>query len=100
MPSVRVTLTGPTEVIVPISAPTGRVSVTIEANAAEVWATADGTYPTQPGVSSSTAPANQVTIAGVLGAQGVLQPPLYGDHMAVPSIRLASAGNPIVLVEW
>lgn len=99
MPSTQVTLTGSTPVTVQLSAPTGSVNVTITAAAAEVVVTADGSYPTLPsnGVTNNT---NAIVIPGVLGQSGIIQPPLFGNHMQIPSLNLASTGTPTVLIQW
>lgn len=77
----------------------GRVVLTLMSGPAEVWATIDGSLPVQPqnGVVNSGA---QVTLAGVAGAQAVLQAPLFGDHMAAATVRIASAGTPVVEISW
>jgi len=100
MASVQVTLTGNpnnfTEVDIPN--PTGRIIVTMMSSVAEVWVTADGTAPVQPSGTQNT--SNQRTLAGVAGQQIIVQAAFPGGHMALPIIRLASAGSPVVEVEW
>jgi hypothetical protein len=89
---------------VPLDAPTGRIVVTQAAGtAAEVYATVltdDGITAVIPSSTELPSVVNQRTLSSLLGAQAVLQPRLYGDHMVVPTISLISAGTPTVLVEW
>jgi hypothetical protein len=87
-------------VVVPLSAPTGRIIITIVANPATVVATADGSAPTVPVGTTTNNTAGAVIIPGVLGQQGILQPPLFGDHMQVPTVNLASTGTPTVIIAW
>ena len=100
MPSVQVTLTGNpnnyTEVDIPN--PTGRIVATMMSSVSEAWITVDQTAPVPP--SGSIITNNQKTLAGVAGAQVVLQPPLPGGHMALPVVRLASSGSPVIELEW
>lgn len=98
MASVQLVLTGGTPVTFNVPSPTGRVTITIMANPAEVWATTDGSYPSVP--TTGVTVTNQKTIAGVLGQQGVLLPSLPGGHMSVAQINLASYGTPTVELEW
>jgi hypothetical protein len=100
MPTEQLTLVGGVVSLFPLDAPTGRVIVSIvSGTAAEVYATADGSLPIIPGTGAENS-GNMQMISSVLGGQVVLQPPLFGDHMAIATIRLLSAGTPTVLVEW
>lgn len=98
MASVQATLTGATPVTVNLPAPTGRIVVTIVGGAAEVYVTADGSYPSTPSATNNLSDLR--VIPGVLGAQVVMQPPLFGDHMVLPTLNFASAGTPTVQIEW
>jgi hypothetical protein len=97
MASIQATLSGSPSVI-PLDAPTGRIVVTMMSSPAEAWFTVDGSLPVAP--SGTENPTTQKTLAGVTGAQIVLQPPFYGDHMVIPTIRAASSGSPVVEIEW
>ncbi len=100
MASEQVTLAASTVTLFPLDAPTGRVVISIvSGTAAEVYATADGSLPVIPG-SSAEVSDNQQMISSVLGGQIVMQPPLFGDHMAIGTIRMISAGTPVVAIEW
>ena len=100
MASVQVTLVANTVSRITLDAPTGRVVVTQSAGtAAEIYATADGNDPVVPTNAVEVADQQRV-IPAILGFQLVLVPPLFGDHMAIPSIRLLSVGTPTVTVEW
>src|ERR1700727_1473462 len=100
MASTQVTLAGGTVSIIPLDAPTTRIVVTIESGtAAEVYATADGSLPVIP-TSGVEVTGQQKAISAATGFQRVLTPPLFGDHMAIPTVRLLSAGTPTVTVEW
>lgn len=98
MPSTELVCTAATPVSYQLPGPTGRIVLTIIANPALVVATADGTAPNLP--STAENPTEGVFLAGVLGEQAVLQPPLYGDHMVAPIVWLASLGIPTVLLRW
>lgn len=97
MGSTQLTLNGISQSF-PIPAPAGRALVTILSAPATVVATGDGSYPTLP--SGATNNSAAVIIAGVIGESGIIQFPLFGSHMANPTINLASTGNPVVLIEW
>lgn len=99
MPLIQKTLSASTVAVIPLDAPTGRVTVTILSAPATTFATADGSTPVIPtdGVEVSSA---QRAIAGATGQQEVLVPPMFGDHMAIPTVRLLSAGTPVMSVEW
>lgn len=99
MASTQVTLSGGGPTTVTIPNPTGRIVLTLIGAAAEFWVTTDGSAPQQPAngvVLSNT----QKTCAGVVGNQIVVQPQLYGNHMVAPTLLLASAGSPVVELEW
>jgi hypothetical protein len=99
MPSTQAVLSA-TPTLVSLPAPTSRVVVSILANAATVVVTADGSYPSLPS-AGVTNTQGAVVISGVAGElMGVVQPPLFGDHMAAPTLRLASTGTPTVLISW
>lgn len=109
MPSTEVTLIANTVATVPLDAPTGRIVVTmVSGTASEVWATADGSNPVAPssGVKVSDA---QIALPAVLGVRDVLMPPLTPlsappavgpPGRTIPSVRLLSAGTPVVRVAW
>ena len=100
MASEQVVLVANAVTLFPLDAPTGRVVISIPSGtAAEVYCTADGSLPLIPG-SGAENPSGQQMLSSVLGGQIVMQPPLFGDHMAIPIIRMLSAGTPTVLVEW
>jgi hypothetical protein len=100
MPSTQVTLVGGVAAVVPLDAPAGRVVVTLEAGtAAEVYVSVDGTLPVIPG-NNVEVPGGQIMLASAFNSQAILAPPLFGDHMAIPTIRLLSAGTPVVSVAW
>jgi hypothetical protein len=100
MASEQVTLAAGSISRLTLDAPTGRIVVTQSSGtAAEIFVTADGNDPVTPS-GSTEVPDQQRPIPAVLGAQVVLQPPLFGDHMAIPSVRFLSAGTPTVTVEW
>jgi len=98
MASVQVTCSGATPVVVPLGAPTGRVVLTMVGAPADVYPTLDGSAPVIPGDTVNS--SDQCVLAGALGQQVVMQPPFFGDHMVAPVLRLASAGDAVVLVEW
>jgi hypothetical protein len=99
MASITTTLVANTPAVIPLDAPTGRIVITqIGGTAAVVYATVDGSFPTIPGAGEI--PTTQRSLPAVAGGQVVLQPPLFGDHMVIPTVRLQSAGTPTVLVEW
>lgn len=105
MGSLQVTLTGSTPVLVGFDEPVPEVVVTIQSSPAEVYATLDGSAPVPPTSSEST--GNCHLIPGVVGAQAVLEnqtmapPGAAGPPgMVIPTLRLASAGTPVVSVEW
>jgi hypothetical protein len=98
MASTQLTLTGGTPVTFFLPAPSAEVVVTIVANPAETWATADGSYPTNPALGQNL--GNMQIIAGVLGQQLVIQPPEPSGHMQNAEINLASIGTPTVTIEW
>jgi hypothetical protein len=95
--SLQVTLSSSPSVV-PLDAPTGRIVVTMISSPAEAYVTADGSLPAIP--SSTEEPGTGQVLAGVTGAQIVLQPPLFGTHMAIPTLRLVSSGTPTVAIEW
>lgn len=99
MASTQVTLSGGGPTPVNIPNPTGRIVLTLISSPAEFWVTTDGNTPQQPanGVFISN---TQKTCAGTVGSQIVVQPQLYGDHMVAPQLLLASAGSPVVEIEW
>lgn len=99
MGSAQPTLTTNTVLTVLGDAPAQRITLTMISGAAEVYASADGSYPTPEAASDETNTAVQV-LAPLVGAQTVLEPPLAGDHMTLPTVKLLSAGTPVVLVEW
>lgn len=100
MASTQVVLVANTVVVVPLDAPTGRVVISIASGtAAEVYATSDGSLPVVP-VPGTEVSDTQQMLSSVLGGQIIMQPPLFGDHMAVGAIRLVSTGTPTVSVEW
>lgn len=100
MASTEVTLSGGTVALVPLDAPTGKIVITqLSGTPAVIYATADGSLPVVPN-SGTEVPGQQKVIPAVLGASQVLVPPLFGDHAAIPTIRLLSAGTPAVLVSW
>jgi hypothetical protein len=99
MASAQITLNGETPVLFTLPQPTTRITITQISAAAEAWVTSDGSYPLPP-VNNTTNTTNIKTIAGVVGEQAVIQPPLYGDHMAAPVLRFTSAGSPVLQVEW
>jgi hypothetical protein len=70
----------------------------MEANPAETYVTADGNVPVIPG--SAEVADTQIAVSAVVGDQKVTQPPLFGDHMQIPTVRLISSGTPTVLVAW
>jgi hypothetical protein len=100
MASVQETLTGNpnnfTEVDIPN--PTGRIVITMMSAPAEVWVTSDGTVPVAPSGTQNT--GTQRTLSGAVGEQIVVSPAIPGGHMALPIIRLASVGSPVVELEW
>jgi hypothetical protein len=96
--SVDVTLAASTPLLVPLDAPATRVTLTMMAGAAETVATADGSNPTLPTSTENSTPAR--VLPPVVGAQIVVCPPMPGGHMAIPTIRLQSAGTPTIHVEW
>lgn len=99
MASTQVTLGGAVTTV-NIPNPTGRIVLTLIGGvAAEFWVTTDGNVPVPP-ASGVFVTDNQKTCAGVLGTQIVLTPQLFGDHMVAPTLLLASAGNPVVEIEW
>lgn len=102
MASAQFTLVANTMSVLVLDAPAGRIVVTQAAGTpAEVYATTDGISPIVPTPGSEVSNVTtQRTLAALLGAQVVLQPHLYGDHMVVPTVLLLSAGTPTVLVEW
>lgn len=99
MASVQLTLAGSNVVQYQLPSFSGRVTVTIMSNAAEVWATSDGNVPAAPSGTVATS-GNQKTLAGVLGGQMVLFPVQFGSHMVAPLIQLASSGTPTIELEW
>lgn len=99
MPSVEVQCTGSTPVVVPLPTPTGRLTFTITHGTSEVYITLDGSFPKDP-TNDQTNVNTQQIIPGVLGAQTVMMPRLFGDHAEAPTVRLASLGTPNVLIEW
>lgn len=99
MASEQVTLVANKAAYVPLDAPTTRVVATMLSGPATVYATADGNDPVVPS-SGVEVPGSQIVLAGVLGQQIVLSPPLFGDHMAIPTIKLISAGTPVVSLGW
>lgn len=100
MASVQVALSGGTTSVETLNAPASRVLVKqVAGTPAEVYATADGSAPVIP-TSGVTIPSGQQALAAVLGDVIVLEPPKFGDHMVIPTIRLLSAGSPTVVLEW
>lgn len=100
MASTQVTLVGGTVSRLTLGAPAGRVVVTqISGTPAVIYVTADGTDPVIPS-SGVEVTGSQKALPALLAAQTVISPPLFGDHMAIPSIRLLSVGTPTVLVSW
>jgi hypothetical protein len=97
MSSVQATLSA-TPSVIALDAPTSRVVVTMISSAAEAYFTVDGSNPMAP--TTTTDPGTKKVLAGVVGAQIVLSPPLFGDHMAIPTLRAASSGAPTVQIEW
>lgn len=107
MASAQVTLVGGTISSFVIPNPCGRVVATMISGAAETYVTADGSSPATP--TGTPAAGTQCTIAGVVGAQAVLQPPLPGSvapgqagpgGASLPQIQLLSAGTPVIEVAW
>ena len=108
MPSAQVTLTGGTISTVPITNPTGRIVVTMISNAAETYATCDGSNPVTPTSTPNT--STQTVLPPVAGAQIVLVPNLPGSATAstgsspggavLPEVNLLSAGTPVIEVAW
>ena len=100
MPSTQVTLAAGIMALVPLDAPTGRVVVTLEAGTpAEIYVSIDGSTPIVPG-NNVEVPSGQVMLASAFNSQAVLQPPFFGDHMALATVRILSTGAPVVSVEW
>lgn len=99
MASVQLVLTGATPVLFTPPGPVGRVLVTILSAPATVYITADGSYPILPTAGVEN-PTGLVTLAGVIGQQIQVPCPLFGDHMATPTLRLASAGSPVVQLDF
>lgn len=98
MASVQVTLTGATPVTVPLGATAGRVVLTMISSPAEVYVTTDGSEPTAP--TDVENPTTASVLAGAIGQQTVVQPALTAGHMVPTVINLASAGTPVVQLEW
>lgn len=106
MASYQATLNGGTPVLVPLDAPAQKVTVQqVGGTPAEVWITADGSYPTQP--SASTNDNTMVVLAGVSGAVAVVNPPLGTapgkagpSGSTLPTLRMASIGTPVVQITW
>lgn len=99
MGSEQPTLAANVVTSVTLDGPAGRIVLTMISGAAEVVATADGSTPV---LESGTPEAGEAVQAlpPVVGAQIVLEPPLAGDHMNIPVVKLLSAGTPVVLIEW
>jgi hypothetical protein len=86
--------------VVPLDAPATSVVLTIASGVAgEVYATADGSLPVIP-LNDVEVPDGQIAMPAVIGAQAVLRPPLFGDHMAIPTIRLLSSVAAVVSITW
>jgi hypothetical protein len=100
LPQIQKTLVANTVAVLPIDTPVGRVSLTaISGTPAVVYATTDGSAPVVPSDGVEVV-GTQQALSAVLGAQLPLNVPLFGDHMAAPTVRLISAGTPVVLVQW
>lgn len=98
MPTITETLVANTVTRVPLDAPTGKVVITMLSGPGTLWATSDGTDPVVPAASEVT--GSQQVLAGVVGAQLPLTPSVAGYPMVAPSIRLISAGTPVVEITW
>lgn len=98
MASTQVTLAANAITPVALDAPTGRIVVTLLA-AGTAYVTTDGTAPVIPS-GGVEIPSGQQVISGVAGQQFVVQPRLYGDHMAVPTLQFLSAGTPGISIAW
>lgn len=99
MGSTSVTLNAGTPVLVPIPTPVGTIVISQAGGVpAESYVTTDGSFPTFP--SSAVNNTDLTILAGVAGAQAVLTPRKYGDHMAAVTLRFASQGTPVIQIQW
>ena len=99
MPSTTLALNGATPVLFALPSVAGRVVVTMLSAPATAYITADGSYPLIPSVGVVN-PGGLFTLAGWIGAQASIPCPLFGDHMAIPTLRFASDGSPVVHLDW
>lgn len=81
-----------------IDAPTGRIVVTF-ITAGTIYYTLDTSTPVIPSNDVEIVGTQQV-LAGLAGQQCVIQPRLFGDHMAIPTLLVLSAATPAVAFEW
>lgn len=101
MPSINETLTANVLSSVSIDEPASRIVITmIAVTAADpVYATADGSVPVVP-TPGTEVPGSQEMVAPVVGEQTVLEPPIPGGHMALPTVNLICAGAATVSIRW
>lgn len=84
--------------VVKIPDPATRIVLTMVGSVADASITTDGSAPVA--LTSTAAENRQSVLQGVAGSQtlvGVSQP---GGHLALPSLRISSAGSPTIRIEW
>jgi hypothetical protein len=100
MPTEQVTLSPGAITPIVLDRPAGRIVITMESGTpAEVYGTADTSTPVIPG-NEVEVPGTQFMVSAFISDRIVIQPPLYGDHMVIPTVNLLSAGSPTVSVQW